>query len=189
MSLFNKQDLQSRAQRLSKSLVEANLTKLANSMGTFDIFLSHSYRDAMEIEALREHIEEMGFSVYVDWVVDSNLDRKKVDAKTANLLRTRMQNCKSLLYVASANARDSAWMPWELGYFDGFKNRVAILPIADQPGSGDSYSGQEYLGLYPYITVDTAKGASTETLWVHDSSSSYVIFKNWLAGKNPSPRS
>lgn len=41
-------------------------------------------------------------------------------------------------------------MPWELGYFDGYKpNKIGILPIRQNPEG--YYTGQEYLGLYPKI--------------------------------------
>ena len=40
-------------------------------------------------------------------------------------------------------------MPWELGYFDALKQKVAILPLVNK--SDDEYKGQEYLGLYPCI--------------------------------------
>lgn len=72
-------------------------------------------------------------------------------------------------------------MPWELGYFDGFRSAVAILPIAATDQS--SFAGQEYLGLYPYID------GSTATLWVNRGSApsrlfrgprTYKDFKTWL---------
>jgi hypothetical protein len=41
-------------------------------------------------------------------------------------------------------------MPWELGYFDGFRpSFVWILPLVDE--SDSEYKGQEYLGLYPPV--------------------------------------
>lgn len=40
-------------------------------------------------------------------------------------------------------------MPWELGFFDGFRTAVAVLPVAKN--SSETFSGQEFLGLYPYI--------------------------------------
>lgn len=42
-------------------------------------------------------------------------------------------------------------MPWELGFFDGTKGRVALLPVVQV--DVNSYHGSEYLGLYPYITT------------------------------------
>ena len=41
-------------------------------------------------------------------------------------------------------------MPWELGYFDGFRpDSISILPLVENYDS--EWAGQEYLGLYPVI--------------------------------------
>ena len=118
---------------------------------SYDVFLSHSYDDAEVILGIKNIMESFGLRVYVDWIEDPALDRTKVRAKTAGILRERMRSAASLVYVHSANASDSVWMPWELGYFDGFKpTYVWILPLVVT--SDSEFKGQEYLGLYP--TVD-----------------------------------
>lgn len=117
----------------------------------FDIFLSHSIVDAELVLGIKVLLEAEGQKVYVDWIDDQALERDRVTAKTADVLRQRMRQSESLLYVATENAPKSKWMPWELGYFDGFKNGgVAILPVLDK--SDSPFEGQEYLGLYPVIT-------------------------------------
>jgi hypothetical protein len=130
------------------------MTAVTKSLSTptdtdFDIFLSHSYEDAELIAGVQSLIEAEGLTVYVDWVVDRQLDRSSVTAATAKLLRTRMKHCRFLLYVSSKSSSDSKWMPWELGYFDGKRssNRIGILPIV--VNAGDRFRGQEYLGIYP----------------------------------------
>jgi hypothetical protein len=41
-------------------------------------------------------------------------------------------------------------MPWELGYFDGFRpDHVAVLPVTATASA--NFVGQEYLRLYPYF--------------------------------------
>ncbi len=116
----------------------------------YDVFLSHSYQDADVILGVKAIIESLGLTVYVDWVDDGGLDRSKVTAKTAEILRTRMRQSSSMVYVHSAQSPDSKWMPWELGYFDGFKpSFVWILPLVVSYDS--EFKGQEYLGLYPTI--------------------------------------
>jgi hypothetical protein len=61
-----------------------------------------------------------------------------------------MRASSALVYAHSPNAEDSDWMPWELGYFDGFKPQfVWILPLVQQFDT--EFSGKEYLGLYPTI--------------------------------------
>lgn len=136
----------------TRSNVEAQLRKSAQTSTStaFDVFLSHSFLDAEVILGVKELLEAEGLRVYVDWVEDAQLDRTQVNSRTAERLRLRMRHSRSLIYAASATSSESKWMPWELGYFDGFKpGHVAILPLVKS--AGDSFPGQEYLGLYPYI--------------------------------------
>lgn len=116
----------------------------------YDIFLSHSFDDAEVIYGIKKMIEALSLSVYVDWIDDPKLDRTKVTVKSAAVLRERMKACSSLVYAHSANSSNSAWMPWELGYFDGMKpGQVWILPLVANYDS--EFKEQEYLGLYPPV--------------------------------------
>lgn len=118
----------------------------------YDVFLSHSYQDADVILGVKSIIESLGLTVYVDWIDDNDLDRSAVTVKTAEILRVRIRASSCLVYAHSENASDSDWMPWELGYFDGFKPMfVWILPLVVNYDS--EFEGKEYLGLYP--TVDS----------------------------------
>jgi hypothetical protein len=139
----------------NRALAESEIRKsAAASMSTyFDIFMSHSFKDAEIIAGIKVLIEETGLTVYVDWIEDAQLDRSQVSAETADILRQRMSHCRFLLYATSGESANSKWMPWELGYFDGLKNgKVGILPIV-QSGD-DPFDGQEYLGLYrPYELI------------------------------------
>lgn len=144
--------------KASKSYSEKELRSLsesASSASQFDIFLSHSFLDATEILGLKTILEERKYSVYIDWIVDAQLDRALVTSETADLLRKRMKQCRSLFFATSKNHSSSKWMPWELGYFDALKGKAVIFPIAESEGTL-TFSGQEYLGLYPYITKGTS---------------------------------
>ncbi len=152
---------------------------------TYDIFISHSYTDAEEILGVKTIIENMGFSTYVDWIEDKQLNRGKVNKETAEIIRKRMKCCKSLFFVTSENSPNSKWMSWELGYFDALKGKVAILPISQSSSITDEYKGQEYLGLYPYVTKDRIEGSGKMTLWIHDDVDIYVSFNSWLEGRKP----
>lgn len=145
----------------------------------YDIFLSHSFLDARKILGLKNYIEGLGYSVYVDWIEDKQLDRSKVSKETAGILRERMQSCKSLFFAISENSDHSLWMPWELGYFDGIKQKVAILTVL-KSSYDDSYNGQEYLGLYPYVAKGTIINSTQQEIWIHSSQEQYVRFRNWL---------
>lgn len=150
----------------------------AASYQTFDIFLSHNYLDAKEIAGLKLDLEAMGYSVYVDWLEDPQLDRTKVTKETAEALCRRMDQCKALFYASTENATTSKWMPWELGYVHGSTEKVAIVPILQFDPGTDDYRGQEYLGIYPYAVK------TNTSLWIHRDRSRYVGARDWLDGKN-----
>lgn len=136
-----------------------------NESDTFDVFLSHSIADADLVLGIKNILEERGMKVYVDWETDSQLNRSKVNPETADLLRQRMKQSASLLYLATESASSSKWMPWELGYFDGLRGgQVAVMPLVDN--ETDSFKGQEYLGLYPTVTKDTYKNTGSTDVFV-----------------------
>jgi hypothetical protein len=128
--------------------------RTAKDGDSFDVFLSHSINDADLVLGVKSLLEKRGLKVYVDWDTDASLDRSIVSPETAALLRHRMRQSASLLYLATDAASTSKWMPWELGYFDGLRSgQVAIMPLMDDENS--KFTGQEYLGLYPKVTKDT----------------------------------
>lgn len=153
---------------------------------SYDIFLSHSSSDKKLVSGLKLELNDLGYSVYIDWIDDPNVDRSRVTKTNAHLLQTRMKQSKSLIYAFSENASTSRWMPWELGYFDGIKGTVAVLPISKS--SKNSFQGEEYLGIYPYIQLDSVKGSENMALWVHETSSKYIIYSGWLNGAKPTQR-
>jgi hypothetical protein len=147
---------------------------------TYDVFLSHSSLDSKDVLGLcRVLRRRYGLTVYVD-LDDKELDAGKVNPETAAILRERMKYSRALFYAASVNATASKWMPWELGYFDGLKGTVAVLPVGDE--AAGSYKGQEYLGLYPYVDEATADGTTTSYLWVNGlpTTKGYMTLTKWL---------
>lgn len=104
MALFTSNYLKN---RYSSSLITEQkrmFSSVDKSKLKFDIFLSHSFLDREEVLGLYRELTEMGFSVYVDWIVDADLDRNNVTKATAELIRNRMKNSKSLLLAVSTNA-------------------------------------------------------------------------------------
>jgi len=195
MALFNAKELAAKGQQFVAAYSRSNMAKPAGvilkewaqdaaTSFKFDIFLSHAYLDANLVAGLKKDIEDMGFTVYVDWIQDSHLDTTRVNKATAEHLRARMEQCKSLLFATSESSPASKWMPWECGYFDGHKGKVAICPIVMNVAQNE-YKGQEYLGLYPYIDKAESKDEASRTLWVNESPTKYVSFSDWLAGKPP----
>lgn len=179
-----------------------------NNEDEFDIFLSHSYTDRNIIPQLKKDLERMGYKVYVDWINDKLLSRENVTKETAELLQKRMTQSKSLFFATSENSPSSKWMPWELGYFDGMKNkRVAVLPVKNEKNDfKEDFKGQEYLGLYYYVTIDTAdksllgkvyamepnnfrtfvkKLESQLALYINKNVNSFIHFNEWIEGSEP----
>jgi hypothetical protein len=145
----------------------------------YDIFLSHSALDAEIIYGLKIELEGLGFSVYVYWIEDPQA-RETVNGETAVKLKVRMQSCTGLLYAASGNASASRWMPWELGYFDGIKQRVAVVPIEKDNRTCyfRGFKGQEYLDLYPYVSL--SEGATNlPWIWARDGNPVSTL-RAWL---------
>lgn len=160
-------------------------TRMYKQNQSFDVFLSHSSLDHNEVLILIELFNKCGYSVYVDWIFDKQLDRSNVTPQTAQTLRTRMKQSKGLSYLATGNASQSKWCPWELGYFDGLSNsRCCILPVLRE--TVKTFKGQEYLGLYPYLEYEKIANSDKFDFWVQaQDSSKYVSLRQWLQGQNP----
>lgn len=176
MSYYTKSYLSNLTEARVKNFTTLNQSIRDNKNRTsFDIFLSHSFKDKKYIHGLFLELTSKGYTVYVDWIIDPHLSRTNVDQSTVNKIRVRMKQSSSLIYATSDNASQSKWMPWELGFMDGDKSRCAILPITDY--SNDSFLGQEFLSVYPIIR----KGEFTSSdLVIEKVPYSSENLKNWI---------
>ena len=193
---------------LQSSISDKTYKNIENTDDDFDIFLSHSYQDKEIIPHLKKALENLGFTVYVDWINDKYSSRENVNKETATLLQKRMNQSKSLFYATSENSKNSKWMPWELGYFDGVKDkRVAILPIEkEEKFTSEKFKEQEYLSLYYYISIDMLsrdlfhKHMNIEPnylkemkkhwdtiprLFINENDDKFVLFEEWVNGEEP----
>lgn len=149
----------------------------------YDIFLSHSFLDQAVIAGLKVHFDRLGHKTYVDWLCDPQLSRAGVGKSTSERLKMRMRNSDTLFYAFSSNAKGSRWMPWELGFMDAEKGKCAVLRAEEETGLF-SYSGFEYLEIYPYVEESTNRNHE-DTLWVKESKDVYVSFLAWKNGQSP----
>lgn len=181
MGIYSSAELKSIASK-KQSLFESKMFSARNVPVTtkFDIFLSHSFLDKVEVQGLYQELIDFGYSVYVDWIVDPHLDRTNVTKKSATLVRERMKNSKTLLLAISTNATMSKWIPWELGYVDGNTNKCAIIPVSKESTPPKSFKGSEYLILYPFIKKLPVKDTNEDKLWVIESEFSYSQFDSWF---------
>ena len=97
--------------RLITKSVEADLRSYTALTKTqYDFFLSHSFLDAKVIDGIAVTLEDLGFSVYVDWREDPLMSRTNVTSSTANTIKLRMIRCSYMLYAFSENATTSKWV-------------------------------------------------------------------------------
>jgi len=125
----------------------------------------------------------MGFSVYVDWIVDPQLDRANVTEESARHIRERLESSRSLLLAISENAVLSKWAPWELGVVDGNTKNCALFPISESQHPSSSFKGREYLSIYPYIT--RVNELHSTKLYAAKNANTYRPFNEWVAGQKP----
>lgn len=121
----------------------------ARQRGLRTAFLCHSHKDAVYVEGLLVLLREAGWNVYVDW--KDNSMPEVPNTQTAANIRGRIRDCDYFLFLATPNACVSRWCPWEIGVADGIKNHANILVIPTR--NGQTYYGNEYLGLYRRIDL------------------------------------
>lgn len=147
-----------------------------------DTFLSHSSKDNELLSGVVAILENHGASVYID-NADESLP-KNPSVKTAEILRSNLRSTKKFVLFVTTNSKDSIWIPWELGVADGEKRpaNVALFPSAKEQLE-QSWSEQEYLGLYRRIIWANLKGEENP-LWLvydhHDNTATKL--SDWLRG-------
>ena len=173
--------IQRSASRTAKQILSESV-RTATSQDRFDVFLSHSSEDAEIVLGVREVLIGLGLTVYVDWIDDAQLGRESVTAENADVLRVRMRSSKSMVFLTTKNSVSSKWMPWELGFFDGMRNGfIGILPIVDSAGA--TFSGQEYLGLYPLVErLPLADGSGSRLCVVELARRGYRFLESFSRG-------
>ena len=167
-------------QRVQKTAGRVLTEDRASASDTFDVFLSHSSAEPEEILlGVKAILEDLGLKVYVDKYSDPQMSPHNVTQQTAEVLRLRMRQSHSLLYVYSQHSTKSRWMPWEIGFFDGHKGRVGIMPITR--AQEETFKGEEYLSLYPYVDRARIKDGE-DRLWINRTASDYARLYEWIKG-------
>jgi len=115
------------------------------------IFLCHSHLDKTIVEKVSILFERMHVGMYIDWM-DLTMPRE-TNHITAKTIKSRIEQCKKFIFLATYNALKSKWCNWELGlaYASRIDNDFAILPIETKSGK---WLGNEYLNLYPVIKIE-----------------------------------
>lgn len=131
---------------------------LNESLGTKDydkkVFLSYRRKDKKYVKPIVDLLINIGAKIYIDYIDNTLPD--KPNNQTAAILRSRIKGSDKFILLATPNASESKWIPWELGLGDGaiqYEN-VAILPVTK---SRYHWEEQEYFDLYGYIEKVSSK--------------------------------
>ena len=185
MAYLTERQVLARAERAtragSRTVAQLLSETVAPEPDTFDVFLSHSSAESKRILlGIFSMLKDRGLSVYVDKYTDPHLKPDDVTAKTAKILRKRMHQSNVLLYVHSRHSQQSRWMPWELGFFDGLKGKVGVIPVTQD--QEEDFKGEEYLSLYPYVDIATLEGSNNQTFRINRSPNTYARLDDWTRG-------
>lgn len=94
------------------------MQRLVQNKKKYNIFLSHSSKDAEKVREIMHILNKQGLVCYFDWTSDNDfLRRSMVSDYTKEVLKRRMLQSDNLIYVCSRNSQESDWVAFELDYF------------------------------------------------------------------------
>lgn len=116
--------------------------------GEVTVFLSHKHDELKELKDAIALLEDAGVSVYVDWMDESM--PTSTSGATATKIKSKINECRKFVLLATEAAIASKWCNWELGFGDAKKyvSHIAIIPVKNDDRN---YTGSEYLQIYPAI--------------------------------------
>jgi len=119
------------------------------------VFLSHKHDELVILQDVIAFLNSEGVDIYVDWM-DEEMPAY-TNANTALRLKEKIKTANKFVLVATPNAINSKWCNWELGLGDAAKyiENIALFPINK---TYESFSGAEYLKIYPYIEYENGDG-------------------------------
>lgn len=84
----------------------------------YDFFISHSSRDATEVQKLIQFENHNGKNIFCDWINDADyLKRHLLCKATLKVIENRLEQSKAMIFVSSSNSCNSVWCKYELNYF------------------------------------------------------------------------
>ena len=135
----------------SKALKYASRTDNAEFSAPYQkkktAFLCHSHLDEQMVKGLVVLFQEAEIDLYIDWQ-DAAMPEKPNNI-TAKKIQRKIIEQDIFLFLATENAKQSRWCPWEIGYADAKTKKIYVIPTSD----GKNTYGNEYLELY--ASIDT----------------------------------
>jgi hypothetical protein len=175
MAYLTEAQLRNVSRASSFSEYGARLRDLKRSDAKVSIFLSHSHRDLDLVEALIVLFSaEAGLAIYVDYK-DSDMPAV-TNRASAERLKLKIADLDYFMVLATQNALESHWVPWEIGIADSRKasDKIVIIPVADPQGV---FHGNEYLQLYHAIEYGEGNVLGVFPPGISQG----TTFKSWIA--------
>lgn len=152
MSFLNESLLREKSKVFKKKYESSSFKYLVESkiQAQITVFLSHSHKDKELVKGFIELLAEQGVYVYADWN-DEDMPRI-TNGETARKIKQKIKELQLFFLLATENALNSKWCPWELGVADSLKNweDILIIPVADPSGQ---FKGSEYLQVYNHLEL------------------------------------
>lgn len=127
------------------------------------VFLSHKHDDLEDLKGFIGYLEQYyNVECYID--SDDPSMPEKTSGETAERIKNAIRKTDRFILLATDNAIASKWCNWELGYGDAqkFKDWIAILPMKNTGRT--TYSGNEYMQIYPHIVKIDSSDISRDKL-------------------------
>lgn len=142
--------------RINESL-QKSVQCFSASTAQTSVFLSHKHSDKLELKRVKKLLEELGISVYIDWLDDSMPEKTR--GETGVIIKQKIKDYDKFILVATEDAIKSQWCNWELGLGDAVKydkDKIALFPLRNDGYS--AWSGTEYMEIYPTIEYEDGTG-------------------------------
>ncbi len=121
-----------------KDLVEKIEKNTIQNKKSFDIFISHSYKDSDLVTKLKDILNAHDISVYCDWSNDNDfLKRSSISEYTEIVLKKRIEQSNTFLFLQTENSvKDnteilSKWVQMEINYATEKLKPIYCLNITD----------------------------------------------------------
>jgi hypothetical protein len=137
------------------------------------VFLSHKHSDKELVYTIIDLFERFNIDVYIDWL-DNDMP-EVTNQITALKIKDKIKSSKKFILLATEGALNSKWCNWELGLGDAEKymKHIAIIPVVET--NNRTWIGNEYLQIYPVITINKDK----KELYV-EFQNKKELFTDWL---------
>lgn len=168
---ISQSELIQKSYRYSRDLVTE--ASIKNFSVTKTAFLCHSHKDEALAKGLQVALKDEGIQLYIDW--QDHTMPETPNAVTAQKIKDKIRTCNVFLYLATQNAKDSRWCPWEIGNADSSCKKILIIPTIDD--GGYTTYGSEYLQLYPHIDIAFSPDKTKKGLAVFQTNGQ----ANWLS--------